>query len=176
MQRKDARRFWWRDRAVSYFHDRTGILHLPDEGAFSSHTTNGQDDRGENHSLKVFSKRRVTDITHKGRALMVPHGPSAHLRLYHQYRCHRDDVSMWILLLYYTSFLFYVYGCFACHACMCFTCMLKEARSVCSLSWDWSYKQLQASIWVLGIECPSSGRATSALNCMDISLAPQYTS
>ncbi|KAL6086523.1 hypothetical protein STEG23_035519 [Scotinomys teguina] len=33
------------------------------------------------------------------------------------------------------------------------------------IPWNWSYRQLPAAVWVLGIEPASSGRAASALNC-----------
>ena len=40
------------------------------------------------------------------------------------------------------------------------------------ISWNWSYRQVWAAIWVLGLEPGSSGRAASALNHWAISPAP----
>jgi len=42
----------------------------------------------------------------------------------------------------------------------------------CQNPWDWSYRQLGAALWVLGIEPWSSGRTTSAPNHQTISLSP----
>ena len=51
-------------------------------------------------------------------------------------------------------FLFYVHWCF--------TCMHAWG---CRILWTLIYRQLWASMWVLGIEPRSLGRAASALNC-----------
>ena len=39
----------------------------------------------------------------------------------------------------------------------------------CQVSWNWSYRQLWAAMWVLGMEPGPSGRAASALNHWAIS-------
>ena len=75
-------------RALIYVHARTGVLHPSDERTFSSHIANEQNDSGGNHSLKVFSE--VTDVTHKGRSLMVP----LHTEDYYQCRFLKDEISI----------------------------------------------------------------------------------
>lgn len=43
-------------------------------------------------------------------------------------------------------------------------CLVYEyVRRECLVLWDWSYRQLWDSMWVLGIELESSGKAPSAL-------------
>ena len=59
-------------------------------------------------------------------------------------------------------FLFYVHWCFL-TACI----SVKGYR----IPWNWSYRQLWAAMWMLGIEPWSSGRAASALSCWAISPA-----
>lgn len=76
----------------------------------------------------------------------------------------------WILLLFKK-----MYGCFACmYVCLYIQCMcllaLRGHRRV-SDSQDWSYRQLWVTLWVLGIELRSFGRAALALNCWTISPA-----
>lgn len=57
-------------------------------------------------------------------------------------------------------------------ACICTSCvclLITEARRGCCILWNWSYRQLSAAMWMLGM---SSGRGASALNCGAISPAP----
>jgi hypothetical protein len=95
-----------------------------DERTFSSLLANAQDDSGGNRSLKVFTK--VADITHKGSYLMVP------LRIEdcHQYRSLEDEVSIRFFNFDILIFLFYVYGCFACHVHLSIThaCSSRESQ------------------------------------------------
>ena len=63
-----------------------------------------------------------------------------------------------------------------------FACIYVCAPRACLLSielrrrhWNQSYKLLWATRWVLGTEPGSSARATNALNCRAISLAPSIT-
>lgn len=42
----------------------------------------------------------------------------------------------------------------------------------CQISWNWSYRQLWAAVWVLGIQSGLFGRTASVLNCKAISPAP----
>lgn len=44
------------------------------------------------------------------------------------------------------------------------------------IPWDYSYRQLWGTMWVLGIELATSGGTASALNCLAIALAPNYLS
>lgn len=44
------------------------------------------------------------------------------------------------------------------HTCCC------RARRRCQTSWDWNYRLLQATMFVLGLEPRSPGRIASALN------------
>lgn len=55
-------------------------------------------------------------------------------------------------------FYFYAYGCFAC-ICLC-TVSVPGAPWGSGL-WDWSYRELWATVWVLETEPGSSGRAAS---------------
>ena len=50
--------------------------------------------------------------------------------------------------------------CFVHYMCS----MPDEARRGLCILWNWSYRQLLAAMWVLGIEPGSSGRAASAPN------------
>jgi hypothetical protein len=75
-----------------------------------------------------------------------------------------------VLLTTESSFeplFFYVYGNFVCvYICMCTMCMqylLKPERE-CQILWNWSYKQLLATMSIMGIEPRSFGRAASAFN------------
>lgn len=56
------------------------------------------------------------------------------------------------------------------HRCWCVSIciwmwVLVEARRVWWIPWNWSYKRLWATWWVLGTELKSSAKATSTLNC-----------
>lgn len=48
-------------------------------------------------------------------------------------------------------------------------------RNGCQVSWNWSYRWLWGSIWVLWTESRSSASAASALSYWALSLAPQET-
>jgi hypothetical protein len=48
----------------------------------------------------------------------------------------------------------------ACHACLVPT----EGRRRHQIPWNWSYRQLQAAMWVLRIESRCPGRVANALN------------
>lgn len=74
-------------------------------------------------------------------------------------------IFLFIYLFNVYKYFVYFYICVS-HACH----ILAEARRRCQIPWDCSYRQLLATIWVLGIEPRFSGRATSALNCRAISL------
>jgi hypothetical protein len=61
------------------------------------------------------------------------------------------------------KFLFYYgYGCFARkYVCApCVSLVPREARREHWIPWNWSYRQLWATMWVLGVEPGSFGRAT----------------
>lgn len=63
-------------------------------------------------------------------------------------------------------FLFFVCGCLA-YIFVRVPCVCQvptEVRRWSQTTWDWSYRWLWATIWVLGIEHGSSTRATSGLN------------
>lgn len=58
--------------------------------------------------------------------------------------------------------------------CVWFLCVClvsTEAKRGCWSPWNWSYRWLWTTRWVLGIKFRSSGRASSASNCWTISLA-----
>lgn len=57
---------------------------------------------------------------------------------------------------------FYYVWVFCVHACLCTTCItgLKKSHPA---SWNYSQRWLKASIWVLGIEPRSSGKASEFL-------------
>ena len=60
------------------------------------------------------------------------------------------------------------------YACLCMLCAClvpTEARRGHRLPWNWSYRWLWATVWVLRIE-PISGRVASVLNCWAISPVP----
>lgn len=42
---------------------------------------------------------------------------------------------------------------------------LNPIRRRCQAPWDWSYRRLSVTMWVLGIEARSSRDVASALNC-----------
>ena len=70
--------------------------------------------------------------------------------------------TLWFLIL------FYVYGCFACmYVRLCL--VHGEAWRGHQVPWNWSYRQLWAAMWVLGIEPRPFRRATNTLNCWTIS-------
>lgn len=46
----------------------------------------------------------------------------------------------------------------------CACLVSRKAKRECQLLWNWSYKQLGASMFVLGIQSGSSGRAAIALD------------
>ena len=52
---------------------------------------------------------------------------------------------------------------FCLHTCLCWGCQIP---------WNWTYRQVWAAMWVLGIEPGFSGRAVSVLNLWAISPAP----
>lgn len=54
-----------------------------------------------------------------------------------------------------------MYVCVPADMC-CF--VFAEARRGPWISWKWSYEQSLAAVWMLGIECVSSGRAASSFN------------
>ena len=61
------------------------------------------------------------------------------------------------------------------HACLFMNCVhaiLMATRRRHQISWNWSYRQLWAAMWVLGTEAGFSTRAVSALNPGVIVSAP----
>jgi hypothetical protein len=65
---------------------------------------------------------------------------------------------------------FYVYGCSASmHICAPHICSVCRVQRGHWIPWNWNYKGLWATPWVLGLKPRSSGRAVSALNCSAIS-------
>ena len=74
--------------------------------------------------------------------------------------------------------LIHVYGCFVCiYICAPHACLVTlEARRGHWMSWNWSYRQLWATMWVLSIELGISGRPANTLNHGAISLVPQHLS
>lgn len=59
------------------------------------------------------------------------------------------------------------------YICVQHTCIVYRGQKRASDSpQDWSYRQLCADMWVLGIEPEPSGRADRALTHLAISLAP----
>ena len=68
---------------------------------------------------------------------------------------------------------------FCLYVCLCdpLMCLVPvEAKRRHLISWNWNYRQLWVTMWLLGIELRTSGRAVSALNCWAISLAPALIS
>lgn len=57
----------------------------------------------------------------------------------------------------------YVYNCFACvHVCVPHGCLvLMESRRGHPIPWHWSYRQIWATMWILGLKPGSSRRAAS---------------
>ena len=54
--------------------------------------------------------------------------------------------------------------------------MPSKSKRGCWISWDWSYGQLWAAVWVLGTKPSSFGRTASALNCWAITPASKIKS
>lgn len=70
--------------------------------------------------------------------------------------------------VWFWCFVFYLLYC-ACvclSVCMFIVCMQEhvEVRRGRQLTWNWSQKQLQTTMWVLGTEPVSSLRAVRSLN------------
>jgi hypothetical protein len=66
---------------------------------------------------------------------------------------------------------------FCLHICMhtvCVCLVLTEARQGYQISCNWSYRQVWAAMWLLGIEPKSSRKAGSALNIWDLSPVPDF--
>ena len=69
-----------------------------------------------------------------------------------------------------TSFSFFIIYFYL----MCIVFYLHTCLWGCQLPWSWSYRQLWTTMWLLGIELRTSGRAASALNRWAISPAPLF--
>lgn len=67
-----------------------------------------------------------------------------------------------------------MYDCFACMY-VCASCMYLGGQRGHWMPWDWSYRQLWGTMWVLGFKPGSSGRAASALSYGAIPLALKYS-
>jgi hypothetical protein len=69
----------------------------------------------------------------------------------------------------------HMYECFACmYVCAPCVCLVPtEVRRRCQILWNWSYKRLWATVWVLGIELGFFVRVASALNCWTTSPAQE---
>ena len=75
--------------------------------------------------------------------------------------------------LFLTFYFIYVWVVFFFPTCVPHICLVSlEVKRGCQVPWNWTYRQLCAAIWVLGMEARSSGRAASALNCWVISPVP----
>ena len=83
--------------------------------------------------------------------------------------CPRDFFV--ILILFLRIWVFCLHICMH-TVCVCVCLVLTEARKGYQISWNWSYRQVWAAIWVLGIEPKSSRKAGSALNIWDLSPVP----
>jgi hypothetical protein len=60
---------------------------------------------------------------------------------------------------------------FCLHVCLCTISTPSDW-----IPWDWSYRQLGAIMWLLGVELRTSGRAVSALDCWATSSALSFFS
>ena len=63
------------------------------------------------------------------------------------------------LILFVYLFIFYIRKCFACLHTLCMPALCREARRGAWMPWNWSSRWLWATMWVLGIEPESPGRA-----------------
>lgn len=79
-----------------------------------------------------------------------------------------------LLFLIYISFC--VYGCIFCMYVYspCLDLLPMVFRKGCQISWNWIYRQLWDSMWVLEIEFGSSSRATKVLYCCIHPFLPSY--
>lgn len=65
---------------------------------------------------------------------------------------------------------------FCLHVCVHHVCQVPmEAGRSCQMLYNWSYRWLYDTVWVLGIESGSCERAVSALSHRAISAAPGLT-
>ena len=82
----------------------------------------------------------------------------------------------YFILFYFILFyfiLFYVHECFVyMHVWALCECNVSEVKRRFWPSWNWGYRYLSATMWVLGIEPVSSGRAVSLFNHSAVSPAP----
>ena len=69
--------------------------------------------------------------------------------------------------------LFYVYGVFCLHVCLCLACLPGAwgGQERQRISWTWCYRWLEAAIWVLLIKARFSWKVASVLSCWHISPA-----
>lgn len=71
-------------------------------------------------------------------------------------------------LLLHLLLYVYVYECMgllsACMPTLCVWLVSREAWRGHQIPWDWSYRQLWAIVWMLGIECGSSKKSDCSLS------------
>lgn len=75
-------------------------------------------------------------------------------------------LPLWFCLFkQYVYFILWAYG-FCLHISLCTTCLQvpSEARRGHCIPWNWSYRQLERAMWVVGFKPRDSERATGALN------------
>jgi hypothetical protein len=71
--------------------------------------------------------------------------------------------------LHFTNFMYlfvgllYVYECFS-YMCVPTQCACHALKRQKIIPWDWNYRWLWVTMWLLGTELRSSGRATGASN------------
>lgn len=101
----------------------------------------------------------------------------ATLILYYCVSVFDDFISSSPLTLIQRQSLSFFFNCvlvFCLHVClftMCAWYLWREARKGCQILWNCSYRQLWASVWVLGAKSCSSARTASILNHWTISSA-----
>ena len=84
--------------------------------------------------------------------------------------CLLSAASIDFFSIFFYSFFFNVYGCFA-YMCTMACFVSAEARRGYWISLNWSYRQVQTVLWVLGFERASCGRPDT-LNYYAISSVP----
>lgn len=78
------------------------------------------------------------------------------------------------LKIFIFKFIFFVWGWVFCqHLCLCMLDACGGQEKASDLV-NWSYRQLLPTVWVLGIELESSGRAVSVLNVWAISSSQDF--